>query len=571
MIEIETEPRASLRSGIILYVVQYDSAAAGWLTKAEIALETLDGSVATGRILGGGDAVEAGDAVAFYEGAVEPGLDLAINPAGGELLVGQTMSFTAELTNEALGPLQNVTANWRSSDPSVLNVTQSGQVAGMSPGVATLTANTSSGLVAAVRVRVFEGGISAPSEVVAFVGTPDTLHLLLLGQHLRREVGRSMAWRSEDPSVVDVDSTGVIQPHQPGAAEVIASGYGERIVIPVRVYPQPVNVSVTPPEGPVAIVRGDTLEATAAVMLPDGAWLEDVRLNAVPEDTFYLLAATRGRIQAIREGSTRLTARIGSHRAVWEVSVEPPNLSIEQPQGSVLLGSAIPLKANYARRDGSTVSEARGAHWQSLTPDIISGLRADGDGGRTRKGAAICHGRPDPGYGDCLRYWGVDRVGTNTPGPPDRHNLDAEMAESTCSIMVDSPGADLPSRPMAVPWPLSRTGSVAHPRFMAGRDGSEAADTSGTRTHGYSTPFLPGALTPLELWRRQGPVPEQSVWQLQCLRSLGRGRRSGHRTLDAQRNTRTIARRFRRGRRVRIRAVPKREEKRPPPRSIRYG
>ncbi|PYO96037.1 MAG: hypothetical protein DMD60_11980, partial [Gemmatimonadetes bacterium] len=65
---------------------------------------------------------------------------VTVSPATASLQIGQTVQLAATPKDAAGGTLTGRTVTWTSSNPSVATVSPSGQVAGVTPGSATITA-----------------------------------------------------------------------------------------------------------------------------------------------------------------------------------------------------------------------------------------------------------------------------------------------------------------------------------------------------------------------------------------------------------------------------------------------
>jgi uncharacterized protein YjdB len=153
---------------------------------------------------------------------------ISISPTYPSVIAGQTVQLTATARN-ASGAVISAPAYWRSSAPSIADVTPSGRVAGVAPGLAEITASLDT-VSQRVQVRV----TPEPVATVAVSPTPVTVvenGWTALTATPRDAAGntltRSVWWTVNDAAIAEVTSSGRVVGVAPGTAIVTAWSEGK--------------------------------------------------------------------------------------------------------------------------------------------------------------------------------------------------------------------------------------------------------------------------------------------------------------------------------------------------------
>ena len=153
---------------------------------------------------------------------------ITISPTYPSVVAGQTVLLTATARN-ASGAVISAPAYWRSSAPSIADVTQSGRVAGVTPGYADITASLDT-VSQRVQVRV------TPVPVATVVVTPAPVTVVENGWSAltatpRDQAGntltRSVWWTVNNPAIAEVTASGRVVGVAPGTAVVTAWSEGK--------------------------------------------------------------------------------------------------------------------------------------------------------------------------------------------------------------------------------------------------------------------------------------------------------------------------------------------------------
>lgn len=157
------------------------------------------------------------------------------------LFAGGRYGVVAEVRDTAGRLLPDVVVTWTTSDTLVVRITPPAgpylpaTITAVAPGTVTVAAETE-GVRATVRSAVYPGErvvvnpywASPPYSPVVAIGGTRKLLVSLVDVSSREVAPRPLTWSSSDPSVISVDSAGVIRGLAPGAATITASAAGAR-------------------------------------------------------------------------------------------------------------------------------------------------------------------------------------------------------------------------------------------------------------------------------------------------------------------------------------------------------
>lgn len=278
---------------------------------------------------------------------------LTIAPGGGQQL--------AALARDASGtPVTDRPLSWTSTAPSVASVTAAGYVRGVAGGSAFVIA-TSESKADTVRVTVSApGGQTTPAVVTTVSIAPAAIDLAVGGtQPLlasafdaegRAVTGRATAWASANAGVASVSATGTVTAVAAGTTTVRATIDGVVAEIAVRVTPPPqVPTSVVASMSSVALTVGSTSDATATLRDQTGAPMAGYNIAWTSANAGIASVSATGRITAVGNGTTTVTASAAGLSAAITVTVTG---------GTPNSGTASLLTSSYgsvALSGGSTV------------------------------------------------------------------------------------------------------------------------------------------------------------------------------------------------------------------------
>ena len=201
----------------------------------------------------------------------------------------------------------NLEVEWKSSDTSVAVVNDKGEVTGMKPGMAIITATTKDGGITAncavtVRERITNMRLN-PETYKTGVGKSVVLSVILENETATNQEFR---WVSSNQSVATVNKNGKVTTHKLGKAIITAyatDGSGADATCEVEVV-RPVT-RVTLDKSYLSMRIGETRELKAKVE-PNNATYKNARW--IVGDSSVVMVDDDGFVTALKEGTTTITA-----------------------------------------------------------------------------------------------------------------------------------------------------------------------------------------------------------------------------------------------------------------------
>lgn len=218
-----------------------------------------------------------------------PASSVILSPALAQVNVGQTVSYTAVVTNNQGNPIPNPTVTYSSNNTTIASITsQSGAnaqvLAGPNAGTATITgtsgAATGNATVIAALVPVDSVHITAAHDTL----NPQQSENVTATAYANGNVltGRPVTWQSSNTAVATVAGSGPavqVTAQATGVAVIFATVSGVQGSLALIVNPVPVgSVTISP--------HSDTLQVLGTILLT--ATVRDVNGNVInPAQTWY--------------------------------------------------------------------------------------------------------------------------------------------------------------------------------------------------------------------------------------------------------------------------------------------
>jgi hypothetical protein len=155
---------------------------------------------------------------------------VSLNPTPDTLRVDERMRLSPVVQDSGGYSLSSSNLLWTTSDPSVAGVDAFGDVVGVSPGSATITAK--SGRASGTAAIVVYKPVAAIVQLLPSVDTLATDHAVELFAVVKDQLGRTLdtssidRWTSSDPTVATVDSFGIVVALAPGTTVISAVSNG---------------------------------------------------------------------------------------------------------------------------------------------------------------------------------------------------------------------------------------------------------------------------------------------------------------------------------------------------------
>ncbi len=296
-----------------------------------------------------------------------------VQPLSAVLSVGETLQLDAT-PRTADGTLaRDVEIRWESSNPTVASVAANGSLTGHAAGTARIAARVggnSATIVATVTapppaarpgVQASVSSVNvAPSSLTLSVGDRARVLGVAADASGAAVANQSIAWRSADPSIATVASSGDVVAVAAGTTQITATASGRTGSVTVTVTPQAVaSIEVSP----------------AASTLTVG---ESLTLRAVPRDAQGRTLTDR---QVTWESSAPAVARVGSNGVVTAASAGTATISASangRTDGSrITVSAAAPTPpAAPARNDRAEIDQALEVYRRAIESRDLQRLRA---------------------------------------------------------------------------------------------------------------------------------------------------------------------------------------------------
>ncbi len=331
---------------------------------------------------------------------------VTISPPGATVFVSGSLELRASVTLDTGQSLPGESAQWTSSDESVLRIQPNGTVSGVAPGTAVVRASVTGGWSeATIRVEaapIARLSLTAPSVTlrVGDVVRPEVIAVDVNGAACE---GVSMAWISRSPAIADLDAPGVIRAIAPGMAVIDVSTGNVRRSMDVAVLRRPI-ARLRVGAAASAMQLGDAASLSIQAFDDLGTQTDATPVRWTSSAPSVIHIDSTGRALAIAPGLARISASIDEATDSIELqSLEPPVGSIQLTLADerIELGDELAWSLRVKDVNGAARSASGVRVWSSV-PDVLQvdegGLKARA----LRIGEAIIHAAPEgeAGSGD---------------------------------------------------------------------------------------------------------------------------------------------------------------------------
>lgn len=199
--------------------------------------------------------------------------DLTISDSELELFVGDTYTILATVLPE---DATDKTVTWRSSDWSVVTVTQEGYVTAVGIGTAIIYASSSNGLTVECAVTVKPVPVASISltntELLMRVGYTSELLAIVRPDNAYE---KRVYWSSDNEEIATVDQDGIVTAHAVGTANIYATSIvdpsiqGVCVVTVVEEHTVTAVTDIILSDSKITIIIPDTYQLTATILPED--------------------------------------------------------------------------------------------------------------------------------------------------------------------------------------------------------------------------------------------------------------------------------------------------------------
>jgi uncharacterized protein YjdB len=306
---------------------------------------------------------------------------VAINP--GSVVIGQTAHATATPLDANGIPLTGRAVTWQSSNATIASVVATGDVSGLAPGTATISASTEGKTgVAALTVSVPQ-----PIPVSSVSVSPATATLQVGGQVQLSAVtrdannnvltGRVIAWSSSNASIGTISALGLVTAIATGTVQITATSEGQTASSTITVSaaaPAPVaSVSVSPATANLQVAG--TVQLSAVTRDANNIVLTGRVIGWSSSNASIGTVSPLGLVTAMAAGSIQITASSEGKSAMAAITINaaapPPvaSVSVTPANPSVQVGGTVQLAAATRDANGALLT-GRAISWTSSNTSI---------------------------------------------------------------------------------------------------------------------------------------------------------------------------------------------------------
>jgi uncharacterized protein YjdB len=404
--------------------------------------------------------------------------DVNVSPAAATMYLGDTRQFVASISAD---PGVSPVVLWRSSNPAVASVNNSGIVTALAAGSTIVTvlsqADTTQRASALVTVRYAPIVTITPTSV-----TLDPGQTRQFAAVVQADVGVSTAvtWQSSNPSIATVSGTGLVTAVASGATVIVATSVADTsrsaaaivqvssVVRSIAVTPASVSLSLNQQQQLVAAVTADPGLSTAVTWQTSDAAVASVSAAGVV--TAIGFGSAQVTAVAVADTTRRASATISVAPQVLSVSVSPASASLQ-------IGQSVQLTPSVAAQGGlSTAVTYRSSNPSVASVNFAGNVTAMGNGSATvtvvsvadttrRASAAITVSNspppPPPPTTRLATSWSSTRLG----GPLYEDVLSIDAIDAANAFAVNSVG-DI-YRYTSGTWALTASGASYGTRFLS--------------------------------------------------------------------------------------------------------
>lgn len=180
--------------------------------------------------------------------------------------------------------------------------------------------------------------------------------------------GKTVTWSSSDTKVATVSKDGKVTAMAPGTAKITASVDGKTAVCTVNVTATLKGISLNKSE--LNLKKGQSEKLVVSYDPADTTDKKDVVWTS--SDTSVVSVAADGTVNALKEGTAEITAKVGDKTAVCKVTVKEIHLneiSLSKAETTIAKGKTETLKVIYNPED---TTDDKTVIWSSSNPEIAS-------------------------------------------------------------------------------------------------------------------------------------------------------------------------------------------------------
>jgi len=287
-----------------------------------------------------------------------------------------TINVTEELALSATILPQNAfdsSVAWRSSNPNILNVNDTGVVRGLSPGTATIFVAATNGIEANITITVFQPVTSV--DLVAPKSTIDVSETMTIVANVlpTNASEKSITWSSSNPNVLTVDTNGVVRGVSPGTADVkVTTQNGIEKTIRLTIVQPVSSIDLSASK---TTINVDETATIFTIIRPINA--SNTNLTWSSSNPGIVSVSADGVVRGIATGTATVTASstngISQTITINVVQLNPTSISMNRSQVGLEINESLQLQATMLP------SNAIGALTWSSSDSSIATVSSNGE------------------------------------------------------------------------------------------------------------------------------------------------------------------------------------------------
>lgn len=304
-----------------------------------------------------------------------PANAVVVSPGEATLFVGETVTLKATVTDANGDPLSGRPVTWSSSATGVATVSASGVVTAKAPGTATITASSegkSGKSTITVKLVPVASVDMNPGELELQIGQSATITATPKSADGIALTGRSISWKSRDPGIATVSSSGQVTAKSAGSTIIEASSEGVTGVALVTVANVPVSSVVVTPDTATLVV-GQSKQLSAKTYDAGGTELSGRTITWSSSNEDVASVSSSGKVLAVAPGSATITATSEgkSDQATITVIAPVSSVVVSPDSISVIIGKTSALTATVKDANDNALS-GRVVTWKSDNTSIAT-------------------------------------------------------------------------------------------------------------------------------------------------------------------------------------------------------
>lgn len=252
-----------------------------------------------------------------------PVANVVVSPAQPYVIIGKTITLTAQASSATGQVLSGRTVTWSSGTPSVAEVSSSGVVTALSVGSSVIFASID-GVLGWATVTVLPvpvaGVIVSPATSAVAIGQTTQLSVTLFDASGNTLSGRVVSWSSSQPGIATVNGGGLVSGVSAGTATITAMSEGQMGSATVNVAAPGVRTVTVQPSS-ATIAPFGTVTLTAVVRDPSGAII-NASVSWTSSNSLVAGVSSSGTVTGYLPGTVTITAKAGSATGTATITVK---------------------------------------------------------------------------------------------------------------------------------------------------------------------------------------------------------------------------------------------------------